>query len=120
MPDRTTSPPELSAEQADATIRSGQYVRLLVVVAVIGVLVAIGAAIAAVLRLPLSAVVIATLLTTHAGNGVEPLIIAGVVVSYIAALLLSPGTDLTGETPASPTPEPVPVATALLAPAPTS
>ena len=36
-------PPELSAEQADATIRSKQYVGLLAVVAVIGVVVSIAA-----------------------------------------------------------------------------
>jgi len=53
------------------------------------VAVGIGAATVAVLRLPLSAVVLATLLTTHAGTGDEPLIIVGVVVSYIIVLLLS-------------------------------
>ena len=37
------TPPELSAEQADATIRSKQFVGLLVVVAVIGVVVSIAA-----------------------------------------------------------------------------
>ncbi len=42
MPDATT-PPELTAEQADATIRSKAYVGLLVVVAVIGVIVSIAA-----------------------------------------------------------------------------
>ena len=42
MPD-AGSPPELSAEQADATIRSKQFVGLLVVVAVIGVVVSIAA-----------------------------------------------------------------------------
>ena len=36
-------PEELSAEQADATIRSKQYVALLVVVAVIGVIVSLAA-----------------------------------------------------------------------------
>ena len=40
MPDDPT-PPELSAEQADATIRSKAYAGLLVVVAVIGVVVSI-------------------------------------------------------------------------------
>ncbi len=49
----------------------------------------IGAATVAILRLPLSAVVLATLLTTHAGNNVEPLIIVGVVVSYIVTLSVS-------------------------------
>ena len=54
-----------------------------------GVAVGAGAAVAAVLRLPLSAVVIATLLTAHTGDGVGPLIIVGVVVSYVVTLLLS-------------------------------
>jgi hypothetical protein len=54
-----------------------------------GIAVGMGAAVVAVLRLPLSAVVLATLLTSHAGTNVEPLIIVGVVVSYIITLLLS-------------------------------
>jgi H+/Cl- antiporter ClcA len=54
-----------------------------------GVAVGAGAAVAAVLRLPLSAVVLATLLTAHTGEGVGPLIIVGVVVSYVVTLLLS-------------------------------
>ena len=54
------------------------------------VAVGIGTAVACVLRLPLSGAVIATLLCTHgAGIGVEPLIIVGVVVAYVATLLLS-------------------------------
>ena len=48
-----------------------------------------GRAIAAVLRLPLAAVVLATLLTANAGPGDEPLIIVGVVVSYLVTLRLS-------------------------------
>jgi len=39
----------------------------------------LGATVAVALRLPLSAVVPATLLTSHAGSNVEPLIIVGVV-----------------------------------------
>jgi H+/Cl- antiporter ClcA len=54
-----------------------------------GVAVGMGAAVVAVLRLPLSAVVIATLLTTHASDRVEPLIIVGVVVAYVITLLVS-------------------------------
>jgi len=54
-----------------------------------GVAVGMGAGVVAVLRLPLSAVVIATVLTSHAGSNVEPLIIVGVVVSYIVTLLLA-------------------------------
>ena len=43
----------------------------------------------AILRLPLSAVVITTLLTSKAGPGAEPLVILGVVVSYLVTLALS-------------------------------
>ncbi len=53
-----------------------------------GVAVGIGAAMVAVLRQPLSAVIVATLLTTHAGGNVEPLIIVGVVVAYVATLMI--------------------------------
>jgi H+/Cl- antiporter ClcA len=55
-----------------------------------GVAVGMGAGVVAVLRLPLSAVLIATVLCTHAGPNVEPLIIVGVVVSYVVTLLLAP------------------------------
>ena len=51
--------------------------------------VGMGVAIVAVLRLPLSAVVLATLLTSHAGAKVEPLIIVGVVVSYVVTLVVT-------------------------------
>jgi H+/Cl- antiporter ClcA len=54
-----------------------------------GVAVGLGAATVAILRLPLSAVVLATLLTTKAGTGQEPLIIVGVVVAYLATLFVS-------------------------------
>ena len=72
------------------------------------VAVGMGAAIAAVLRLPLAAIVLATLLTANAGTGDEPLIIVGVVVSYLVTLRLSapapagsPGGDdaVSGQTP---------------------
>ncbi|MBK9739786.1 MAG: chloride channel protein [Actinobacteria bacterium] len=52
----------------------------------IGVLV--GAACVAVLRLPLSSIILA-LLITQAGAGVAPLIIVGVAVAYLATLLLA-------------------------------
>ena len=52
------------------------------------VAVGMGAAMAAVLQLPLASVVLATLLTAHAGAGVEPLIILGVVVAYLTAKVL--------------------------------
>lgn len=54
------------------------------------VAVGMGAATAAVLRLPLSAVVLATLITAHAGTGDEPLIIVGVVAAYVTTIALSP------------------------------
>jgi H+/Cl- antiporter ClcA len=53
------------------------------------VAVGMGAATAAVLRLPLSAIVLATLLTSPAGTGQEPLIIVGVVVAFLAVLALA-------------------------------
>jgi hypothetical protein len=70
-----------------------------------GVAVGMGAAIVAVLRLPLSAVVIATVLSSHASATVEPLIIVGVVVSYVLTLLLAPS-PAPVEAPASDAPDP--------------
>lgn len=61
------------------------------------VAVGMGVAIVAVLRLPLSAVVLATLLTTKAGTGAEPLIIVGVVVAYVTTLVLSRPRDSRAE-----------------------
>lgn len=75
-----------------------------------GVAVGIGAATVAILRLPLSSVVLATLLCTHAGTNVEPLIIVGVVVAYIVTLTMA---SLRAPAPSSPpvtTPEPTPAA----------
>jgi H+/Cl- antiporter ClcA len=57
------------------------------------VAVGMGAAVVAVLRLPLSAVVLATLLTTKSGLGDTPLIIVGVVVAYLATMALSARLD---------------------------
>jgi H+/Cl- antiporter ClcA len=57
-----------------------------------GVAVGMGAGVVAVLRLPLSAVLIATVLCSHAGPNVEPLIIVGVVVSFVVTLLLARST----------------------------
>ncbi len=51
--------------------------------------VGMGAATAAVLKLPLSGIVIATVLTSQSGTGDEPLIIVGVVVAYLVMLLLA-------------------------------
>ena len=64
-----------------------------------------GVAIVAVLRLPLSAVVLATLLTSHAGPKVEPLIIVGVVVAYVVTLVMArlrPRSGVGTNIPASP------------------
>jgi H+/Cl- antiporter ClcA len=57
--------------------------------------VAIGAATVAVLRLPLAAVLLATLLTSNAGLGAGPVIIVGVVVAYLTTLALPerPGSE---------------------------
>jgi len=70
------------------------------------------ATIAAVLRLPLAAVVIALLLTSSAGAAVTPLIIVAAVVSYVLVEILetafalpepkvpaAAGTDPEGEAP---------------------
>ena len=54
------------------------------------VAVGIGAAVVAVLRIPLSAVVLAALLTSTTGLGSSPLIIVGVVVAYIVTQAVSP------------------------------
>ena len=51
--------------------------------------VGMGAGIASVLRLPLSAVVLASVLTSKAGAGAGPLIIVGVVVAYLATIALT-------------------------------
>ncbi len=53
------------------------------------VAVGIGAGIVAILRLPLSAVVITSLLTSKAGAGADPLVILGVVIAYLVTLRLS-------------------------------
>jgi chloride channel protein, CIC family len=54
------------------------------------VAVGLGAGTVAVLRLPLSAVVLATVLTGQSGLGAGPLIIVGVVVAYLIANLIDP------------------------------
>lgn len=53
------------------------------------VAVGMGAALVSVLKLPLSAVVVATLLAGSSGAGVGPLIIVGVVVAHLTTLALS-------------------------------
>ena len=59
-----------------------------------GVAVGIGAGIACMLRLPLSAVLIAVVLTSATGIGASPLVVVGVVVAYLTTLLLSRVTGL--------------------------
>jgi H+/Cl- antiporter ClcA len=54
------------------------------------VVVGIGAATAAALRLPLSALVIAAILSLQAGTGAVPLGVVGVVVAYLTAQALAP------------------------------
>jgi len=71
--------------------------------------VAMGAMIVAFLRLPLSAVIIATALSFSAGHGVDPLIIVGVVVSYLTTLSLEGRLGARTAEPAAPgAPEPAP------------
>lgn len=53
-----------------------------------GVGVGIGAGVVAMLRLPLTAVVLGVLLTDKSGAGAEPVIIVGVVVAYLATVAL--------------------------------
>jgi hypothetical protein len=71
--------------------------------------VGIGAATVAVLRLPLSATVLATLVTAHAGTGDEPLIIVGVVVAYLVTLVVStqPSPAAAPASPPAATPPPL-------------
>ncbi len=57
------------------------------------VAVLVGAMCVSVLRLPLSSVMLALLLTLEAGPGVAPLIIVGVVVAYLTTLSLSAFVD---------------------------
>ena len=55
----------------------------------------------AILRLPLSAIVIASLLTGQAGPGAEPLTIVAVVVAYLVTLRLSALQSTTSSAPAT-------------------
>jgi hypothetical protein len=64
------------------------------------VAVGIGAAVVAVLRLPLSAVGLATLLTTKGGLADTPLIIVGVVVAYVVTMALYPRLEAAVPAPA--------------------
>ncbi len=51
--------------------------------------VGLGASVASVLRLPLSAAALGVFLTIHVGPGASPLIIVGVVIAYLTTLALS-------------------------------
>jgi chloride channel protein, CIC family len=80
--------------------------------------VGIGAAVVAVLRLPLSAVVLAVVLTSESGAGASPVIIVGVVAAYLTTLALSrsalPDTaaqPATGDAAPAPQQPPAPVPT---------
>jgi H+/Cl- antiporter ClcA len=53
------------------------------------VAVGMSAGVVSVLRLPLTAVVVAAVLTAQSGVGAVPLVIVGVVVAYVVTLLLS-------------------------------
>jgi H+/Cl- antiporter ClcA len=55
------------------------------------VAVCLGAALVTVLRLPLSAVLLALVLTDGVGKGVEPLVIVGVVAALVTTLALARG-----------------------------
>ena len=48
-----------------------------------------GAAVVAVLQLPLSAVILALLLTAQSGPGAAPLVIVGVVTAYLTTVALN-------------------------------
>jgi H+/Cl- antiporter ClcA len=69
------------------------------------VAVGIGAAVTAILKLPLSAIVLATLLTSPAGTGQEPLIIVGVVLAYLVAVVMSPMSPNPAPTDTAPAPQ---------------
>jgi len=66
--------------------------------------VGMAAAIVAMLRLPLSAVVLTTVLTSKGGLGASPLIIVGVVVAYVTTLVLTRPRAAAEPVPAAPQP----------------
>jgi hypothetical protein len=63
-----------------------------------------GAGAVSVLRLPLSCVVLASLLVSKSGAGSEPLIIVGVVVAYVTTLVLTRPRAAAQPVPAAPQP----------------
>ncbi len=66
------------------------------------VAVGMAAGVVSVLRLPLSAVVISTVLTAKSGTADEPLIIVGVVVAFVVTLALSARGNASGAPTAAP------------------
>jgi len=68
------------------------------------VAVGMGAGAVSVLRLPLSSVVLASLLVSKSGAGSEPLIIVGVVVAYVTTLVLTRPRAAAEPVPAAPQP----------------
>ena len=75
--------------------------------------VGIGTGVVSMLRLPLSAVVIATLLVSHSGPGSDPLIIVGVVIAYVTSVGLDKrfGTEAPAAPAVASTAAPGPAAT---------
>ena len=69
------------------------------------VAVGMSAGVACILKLPLSAVVLGTVLTSKAGLGASPLIVVGVAVAYLATLALD---GLAAPAPRRTSPEPQP------------
>jgi chloride channel protein, CIC family len=65
--------------------------------------VGMAAATAAVLRLPLSAIVIAAVLTQGSGAGSEPLVIVGTIVAYMVSRTLLPRPAAAAPAAAAPT-----------------
>ncbi len=74
-----------------------------------GVAMGVGAMSVVMLRLPLTSVLLATLLLSSDGVNVMPLVIVAVVVAYVASARLTPAPATTPETP-PPTPEAPPTA----------
>jgi hypothetical protein len=70
---------------------------------VAGVAMGIGAMSAVMLTLPLTSVLLATLLLGSDGPAVTPLVIVAVVVAYVATARISPGGSTTPGAPGPPT-----------------
>jgi hypothetical protein len=66
------------------------------------VAVGIGAGVAAVLRLPLAAVVLATVLTIGSGAGSGPLIVVGVVTAHLVSIFIDGRKEARADAAAAP------------------